>query len=408
MTITAPTGTTPSVVVAGPQSYNKTVTSTTTLTGLPAGSYTVSAATVLGHDSIVPAAYVATVTGSPASLTASATATATVTYAVRPGSGAAWVVGGFPYVNGGIPNAAQSYSAAQLRATGAPTPVTTLTLATTASYNTDASDAVFDSAGNLWIANQNSNTVVEFTPAQLATSGAPTPAVTITMPSDSAGPIALRFDAHHNLWVVNQWAGTIIELTPAQLVSGTVSPTVTIHDGPPEHANLQNGNNPEGLAIDAAGNLWVAQQFLGTVIEYSAAQLTASGSPTPVVTLAPTLFNPSSDSSVVAPVGLTFDSQGNLWVSGLGVYEIAASALTTSGSPAAAKWFTPPRGPHGFYALITGVTFDDSGNLWFSGFDFGIIGEYTAAQVAAGGDPAPAVEITMSGRLAPVRLAFNR
>jgi hypothetical protein len=58
--------------------------------------------------------------------------------------------------------------------------------------------------------------------------------------------------------------------------------------------------------------------------------------------------------------------------------------------------------------LVTGVTFDDSGNLWFSGFDFGIIGEYTAAQIAAGGDPAPAVEITMSGRLAPVRLAFDR
>lgn len=408
MTITAPAGTTPSVVVAGPQSYSKTVTATTTLTGLPPGSYTVSAATVLGHDSIVPAAYVATVMGSPASVTASATATATVTYAVRPGSGAAWVVGGFPYVNGGIPSAAQSYSAAQLRSTGAPTPVTTLTLATTASYNLDASDAVFDSAGNLWIANQNSNTVVELTPAQLATSGGPTPAITITMPSDSAGPIALRFDAHHNLWVVNQWAGTIIELTPGQLVSGTASPTVTIHDGPPEHANFQNGNNPIGIAIDASGNLWIAQQFTGNVIEYSAAQVTASGTPTPAVTLTPALPNPTSDSSIVTPTGLAFDNQGNLWVAGQGIYEIAASALTSTGSPQVVRFFTPPEGPHSFHDYVTGVAFDDSGDLWFSGFDFGIIGEYTAAQIAAGGDPAPAVEITMSGKLAPIRLAFDR
>jgi hypothetical protein len=399
---------TPSVVVTGPQSYSKTVTSTTTLTGLPAGSYTVTAATVLGHDSIVPAAYVATVTGNPSSVTASATATATVTYAVRPGSGAAWVVGGFPFVNAVVPNAALSFTSAQLRATGTPTPVATVNLATTAGANTDASDAAFDSAGNLWIANQNSNNVIELTPTQLAGSGSPTPAVTITMPSDSAGPIALRFDAHHNLWIANQWAGTIIELTPAQLVSGTAAPTVTIQDGPPEHSFQTSGNNPEGLAFDAAGNLWVASQWRGNVIEYTATQLTTSGSPTPAVTLTPTLPNPSSDSSVVAPIGLTFDSQGNLWISGLGVYEVAASALTTSGSPAAAKWFTPPRGPHGFYALVTGVTFDDSGNLWFSGFDFGIIGEYTAAQIAAGGDPAPAVEITMSGRLAPVRLAFDR
>jgi hypothetical protein len=405
MTITAPTGTTPSVVVAGPQSYSKTVTSSTTLTGLPPGSYTVSAATVLGHDSIVPAAYVATVTGSPASVTASATATATVTYAVRPGSGAAWVVGGFPYVNGGIPSAAQSYSAAQLRSTGAPTPVTTLTLATTASYNLDASDAVFDSAGDLWIANQNSNTVVEFTPAQLAASGGPTPAITITMPSDSAGPIALRFDAHHNLWVVNQWAGTIIELTSTQLVSGTAAPTVTIHDGPPEHANNQIANNPVGIAIDASGNVWIAHQFLGTVIEYSASQLTASGSPTPAVTLSP---NSTSGSAIVGPTGLAFDNQGNLWIAGLGIHEIAASALTSTGSPLAVRSFTPPQGAHSFADYATGVTLDDSGNLWFSGFDYGIIGEYTAAQIAAGGDPAPAVEITMSGKLAPIRLAFDR
>lgn len=396
------------MTIVGPQSYSKTLTSTTTLSGLPVGSYTVSAATAFGHDSIVATAYVGAITGSPASVTANGTATVAVTYAVRPGSGAVWVVGGYPYVNGGIPNAAQSYGAAQLRAAGAPTPVANLSLATTASYNVDASDAVFDSAGNLWIANQNSNNVIELTASQLV-SGNPTPAVTITMQRDSAGPIGLRFDAHHNLWVVNQWAGTIIELTPAELVAGTANPAVTIQDGPPEHPSYQNGHNPLEIAFDASGNMWVAHGlYTQNIVEFTASQITASGSPTPTVTLTPTLSATQNDSSIIAPTGLVFDTQGNLWVAGLGIYEIAASALTATGSPTPIRWMTPPRGPHGFYDYVTGLAFDDSGNLWFAGFDFGIIGEYTAAQISAGGDPAPAVEITMSGRFAPLRLAFDR
>ena len=39
--------------------------------------------------------------------------------------------------------------------------------------------STFDSSGDLWVANFHNNTVVEFTPGQLATSGSPTPAVIV-------------------------------------------------------------------------------------------------------------------------------------------------------------------------------------------------------------------------------------
>ncbi len=107
-----PSGVNGAVTVTGPNSYNRTLTATTTAT-VATGSYTVAAATVTSNN----VRYAGTVTGSPANVTAGGTATASVAYAVTPnptvtlsGSIAAnrtltadttWVLRGFVYVNSG-------------------------------------------------------------------------------------------------------------------------------------------------------------------------------------------------------------------------------------------------------------------------------------------------------------------
>ncbi len=53
----------------------------------------------------------------------------------------------------------------------------------------------FDASGDLWIANMLNNSVVEFTPAQIAASGDPAPATVITGSSLSA-PFGIAFDPH--------------------------------------------------------------------------------------------------------------------------------------------------------------------------------------------------------------------
>ncbi|MBF6595327.1 MAG: hypothetical protein IVW51_12915 [Thermaceae bacterium] len=72
VTVTAPTGVTPSVTVTGPSSFSRSITATTTLTDLAAGSYTIAASPVNGSTP--------TVTGSPATVTNGATAAASVAY----------------------------------------------------------------------------------------------------------------------------------------------------------------------------------------------------------------------------------------------------------------------------------------------------------------------------------------
>src|SRR5579862_8391456 len=96
LTITvSPSGSaTPQVIVIGPSAFRRTITSTATLTGLAAGSYTITAPNVLTNDPVVPIVYQSTVTGSPAMVTTSGTASASVSYAARPGTGSIWVVGG--------------------------------------------------------------------------------------------------------------------------------------------------------------------------------------------------------------------------------------------------------------------------------------------------------------------------
>jgi sugar lactone lactonase YvrE len=372
------------------------VSATTQLTDLPAGSYTVTAATAVLADPVVNTVYLSTVSGSPAAVVAGHSVAARVSYAMRPGSGAVWLIGG-AVAGANTANAAVAYTASQLQG-GAPTPTVTFALPVTSGHNIDPSAIALDAQGNVWVVNDNSNTIVEYTTAQLTASGSPTPAVTLQEAALTA-PYALAFDAQGNLWVGNNGACTIVEFTASQLTaSGSPTPAVTIHDGDPFT------NEPGGFAFDSAGNLWVANNAVSTIVEYSASQLAASGSPTPVVTI--------SSAALAWPQGLAFDRHGNLWVANTGVVdthgnivEFAGASLTTSGSPAATVTLTPPTSTFG--TEITDVAFDNGGNLWYTDLSSNSIGEFTTAQLTASGSPTPAVSIPIANTVYPTGLVFS-
>ncbi len=67
----------------------------------------------------------------------------------------------------------------------------------------------FDSAGNLYVANYNNNTVSQVTPAGAVS----------TFASGFNLPDGLAFDSAGNLYVANWTGGTVSEVTPAGLVS---------------------------------------------------------------------------------------------------------------------------------------------------------------------------------------------
>jgi sugar lactone lactonase YvrE len=79
----------------------------------------------------------------------------------------------------------------------------------------------FDNTGDLWIANSNTNTLLEYTKNELS-KASPTPVVTILCNSSgsSNGPGGLIFDRSGNLWVANTSTSTVVEFAKSQLSRG--------------------------------------------------------------------------------------------------------------------------------------------------------------------------------------------
>jgi ligand-binding sensor domain-containing protein len=386
VTVNASAGISDSVTVTGPGAFTRTLTVTTTLTGLTPGSYVVTARNGHASGAIVDASDSATVVGSPAVVVTGKTDTATVTYAPRPGIGL-WVA------NSDGASAFEQFTGAQLAAGGSPTPSAVINAATPSA----ASDLAFDHAGNMWTVNAATSAISKYTASQLGTPGA-TPAVTISDASLSE-VMAVTFDANGNLWLAAYGPCAILEYTASQLTaasgSASVAPALTLN-GCGFDASL---TGPASLAFDAAGNLWVGDVDNNVVYAYSATTLAASGA----ITSQPAVRITTTDN--MKPAYLSFDATGNLWVTdgGARVIEFSAAQLVSGGSVTPVKTITTAG------AVFEGLAFDNSGDLWVVDNSHGVV-EFSTAQLASGGSLTPAISVnTAAGAAADMgwTIAFN-
>jgi len=384
VTIATPGGVTPAVTVSGPGGYSRSLSATTTLTGLAAGSYTITAAPVTTAGAIVGTVNTATVSGSPATVSAAVPATASATYAQRGGSGGLWVA------NHNTSQTVAQYTGSQLASTTSAAPATTVNTGLINNFG-----VAFDANGNLWVSTYGQSTIQEYSPSQLSAGGTPVPILILSQAVYGATGVA--FDASGNLWVVgNSSFGVIVRFTPAQLAAGgnpTPSLVITM--------SVQTPMAPNGIAFDSQGNLWVSSGATNTLLEYTAAQITAPGVLTPAITLT------ANGNSIDGPLLIAFDPNGNLWVANGGnnsVVAFSAGELATSGSPTPSITLTANAGSLDNPA---GLAFDASGNLWVSNMSGNTVVEFAASQLAASGSPTPSVTVSGASLNGPVGLAFD-
>jgi hypothetical protein len=240
-------------------------------------------------------------------------------------SGNLWVMDPAAVVDGTATPALVEFSAAQLAAlktTDAPDPVAIVTSASFAFPQ----QSVFDSKGNQWVTDHNNNTVLVFSAAQLMATGtnATVPAAVISSAAFN-GPLGIAFDSSGNLWVANNGGvpgangatsavgTTIVEFTAAALptvgsgmLTPDLTPSITLSD---DGANSIQG--PWELAFDTSGNLWSSNSG-GTfsLVEIAKASLTATGAPTPAVTISPT--TDMGNTTLSATNGLCLDNLGDI------------------------------------------------------------------------------------------------
>jgi secreted PhoX family phosphatase len=312
---------------------------------------------------------------------------------------------------------AVEFTPTQLTTTGSPTPAITLS---SASFGPAATGPVFDHAGDFWTANELGSDLNEFTPSQLTASNAAAAAVIITPDYGLETPAFDAFDAAGDLWVTDLVAGTLNEFTPAQIVSGATRPAIVINVPSVVGTGFGFGALPAGVAFDSHGDLWVAAEEGQAVYEYTPGQLAVSGAPTPAITLS----GGTHTGQLAEPTGLTFDKSGDLWVAGSGgdVKEFLPSAIAATGTPTASIVISSDGATQKSLADPASIAFDAAGDLWVANEDGGptsasdttnAVVAFTPAQLAATGNPTPAIELSATGTGAsatldsPFGLAFD-
>jgi len=184
-------------------------------------------------------------------------------------------------------------------------------------------------------------------------------AATINTIGSGTTPQGLAVDASGNIWVTNSGSNNVSQLSPSGALLGTFS----------------TGSGDCCLAIDASGNVWIANAGAGTVTE-----LNSSGALVGTITVGTT------------PVPVAVDQSGNVWVGNRGsnsVTELNSSGQTVATYPS----INSPQG----------IAIDGSGNVWIASLNGNTVIELNSAGTVLGtfssGTFPQAVAIDSSGNI---------
>ncbi len=150
-------------------------------------------------------------------------------------------------------------------------------------------------------------------------------------------PYGLAVDAAGNVWVTNESGASVTELSPVGAVlSGSTGFT--------------GGGllGPKGIAIDRSGNAWIANAGGSSVVKLGPTGSVLSGA------------SGYTGGGIDAPVAIAVDSQTNVYVANFSGNSV--TALTSTGSPYTASPLTDT----GAIASPAGIAVDKSGYVWVS------------------------------------------
>ncbi len=227
-----------------------------------------------------------------------------------------------------------------------------------------------DTAGNIYVADYLNDTIRKVTPAGLVTTLAGLAGTSGT--NDGTGsaarftnPVGVAVDTNGNVYVADSNNCTIRKMTPAGVV--------TTLAGRAGVAGSADGTNsaagfycPNGVAVDTAGNVYVADTY-----NYTIRKVTPAGVVTTLAGLAGSGGSADGTGSAArfgGPYGVAADSPGNVYVADSGNDTIRkvtpAGVVTTLAGLAGRSGSADGTGSAARFNTPTGVAVDSAGNVY--------------------------------------------
>ena len=226
-----------------------------------------------------------------------------------------------------------------------------------------------DLFGNVFLTDDNNNTIRKIAPGGMTTTFA---GAAGAGSADGTGiaarfnyPAGIAVDGADNSYVSDYLNHTIRVITPAG-----VATTLAGLAGVPGVADGTNGTarftNPSGVAMDASGNLYVADTGNSTIRKVTPAGVVTTFAGLPGI--AGSQDGTGNGAQFNAPTGVAVDSASNVYVADTGNFEIRkitpSAVVTTLAGNSLADGYFDGTGMNASFAGPSGIAVDGAGNIY--------------------------------------------
>ena len=198
-------------------------------------------------------------------------------------------------------------------------------------------------------------------------------------------PIAVAFDSQSNMYISDGSNGVIRKVTPSGVISTVVGDGTYGYSGDGGPATSAEIGAPEGMAFDKSGDLYFADNNFNVVREVNTAGIISTVAGTGTANFSGD-GGPATSAELQQPTDVAFNAAGDLFISDTGndvIREVNASGvINTIAGTGGSAGFSGDGGPATSALLDSpvGIAFDSSGNLYFAD-----IGDYVVREINTAG-----------------------